>query len=50
MAYTRNKRRPSRTHTHDTTYKILYAIAATCAYTSWALVLFLVIFTLNKGL
>ncbi len=50
MAYTPNKRRPSHTHTHDTTYKILSVIAATCVYTSWALVLFLVIFTLNNGL
>ena len=46
MTYTPNKRRPSHTHTHDRVNKILYAVAATCAYTAWALVLFLVIFTL----
>jgi hypothetical protein len=50
MAYTPKKPRKSHTHTHDTTYKVLNAIAATCVYTSWALVVFLVILTLANGL
>lgn len=48
MAYTPNKRRPSHTHTHDRVNNLLHVVVATCAYTAWALVLFLVIFTLNK--
>ena len=50
MAYTPNKRRPSRTHTHDTTYKILSVIAATCVYTSWAMIAFVITLTLLNGL
>ena len=50
MAYTPNKRRPSHTHTHDTTYKILSVIAATCVYTSWAMIAFVITLTLLNGL
>ena len=50
MTYTRKKSRRSHTHTHDTAYKILSVIAATCVYTSWALVVFVIILTLLNGL
>lgn len=48
MTYTRNKRHRSHTHTHNRVSNILHVVAATCIYTSWALVLFLVVFTLNQ--
>ena len=50
MAYTRTANTKRHTHTHNPAGRILHAVAATCVYTSWALVLFLTVFTLTNGL
>lgn len=50
MVYTPNKRRPSHTHTHNRVSNILHIVVATCAYTAWAMVAFVITLTLLNNL